>query len=83
MFYKRVILWKQGLHQRTENYQVYKLSRPASFAQLCLIRDPQISTVLQNGINDAKGLENKIYTMIKGRETFYGDHTVPNISVLQ
>ena len=23
--------------------------------------------------NDSKGLENKIYTMMKGRETFYGD----------
>ena len=28
-------------------------------------------------INDPEGLENKIYTMTKGRETFYGDHTVP------
>ena len=36
-----------------------------------------MSSKLQNGIDDPKGLENKIYTMMKGRETFYGDHTVP------
>ena len=29
-----------------------------------------LSSKLQNGINDPKGLENKIYTMMKGRETF-------------
>ena len=45
MFYKRVILWKQGLHKRTEN--------------------------------NPRGLENKIYTMMKESETAYGDHTVP------
>ena len=28
MFYKRVILWQQGLHQRTENCRVYKFSGP-------------------------------------------------------
>ena len=28
MFYKRVILWKQELHQRTENCRVYKFSGP-------------------------------------------------------
>ena len=28
MFYKTVIPWKQGLHQRTENFQVYKFSGP-------------------------------------------------------
>ena len=28
MFYKRVILWKQGLHQRTDNCRVFKFSGP-------------------------------------------------------
>ena len=28
MCYKRVILWKQGLHQRTENCLVYNFSGP-------------------------------------------------------
>ena len=76
MFYKRVILLKQGLHKRIENCRVFYV-RQASFGQLGLISDPQISSKLQNGINDPKGLENKLYTIMKGRETFYGDHTVP------
>ena len=42
-----------------------------------LVSDPQISSKLQNGINDPKGIDNKIYTMMKDRETFYGDHKVP------
>ena len=77
MIYNRVVLWKQGLHQRTEDCRVYKFfwARLASVGQLGLISDPK-SSKLQNGINDPKGLENKIYTIMKGRETFYGDHTV-------
>ena len=66
--------------ERTENCRVYnKFYGPdlASFGQLGFISDPQMSSKLQNGINDPKGLENKIYTMMKSRETFYGDHTVP------
>ena len=61
MFYKRFIHWKQGLHQRTENYRVYKFlwAILASFSLLGLISDPQISSKLQNGINVPKGLENK------------------------
>ena len=55
-------------------------ARLACFGQLGLISDPQISSKLQNGISDPKGLANKIYTMMKGRETFYGDLTVPVIS---
>ena len=31
-FYKRSILWKQGIHQRTENCRVYRLSGPEFFA---------------------------------------------------
>ena len=42
-----------------------------------LISDAQISSKLHNGKNDLEGLENKIYTMMKGRETFNGDHIVP------
>ena len=38
----------------------------ASFGQLGLISDPQVFLKLQNGINDPKGLENKIYNMMKG-----------------
>ena len=69
----------------------YKLSsvqvcwaRLASFGQFCLHSDPQIPK-LKNETNDPKGLENKIYTMMKGRETFYDDYTVPitNFSEVQ
>ena len=45
--------------------------------QSYLISDPQISSQRQNGIIDLKGLENKIYTMMKGMGAFYSDHTVP------
>ena len=37
----------------------------------------------QNRISDPKGLENKIYTIMKGRETFDGDHTVPSTSCIE
>ena len=52
-------------------------ARLPGFAQLSLISDPQISSKLQNGINDPKRLENNIFTMMKGYETFSGVHTVP------
>ena len=52
-------------------------ARLDSFGQLGPISDPQIFSKLKNGINDPKGLENIIYTTMKGRETFYVDHTVP------
>ena len=67
VFYKRVILCKQGLHQITENCRVqFFCANLATFGQLGLISDPQISSKLQNGINNPKGLENKIYIMMKG-----------------
>ena len=53
MFYKRVIFWKQGIHQRTENCRVF-WARLASFGQLGLISDPQIFSKFHNGINDPK-----------------------------
>ena len=40
-------------------------ARLACFGQLGLISDRQIFSKLQNRINDPKGLENKIYTMMK------------------
>ena len=59
-------------------------ARLATFGQLGLISDPQISSdLLQNGINDPKGLEKKIYTMMKGGETFNGDHKVPTPAVVK
>ena len=89
MFYKRVILWKQGLKQRqnkelktVECVQVF-WARLACFGQLGLISDPQIFSKLKNVISDPKGLENKIYIMMKDRETFYGDHTSQSSAVVK
>ena len=88
MFYKRVILWKQGLKQRqnkelktVECVQVF-WARLACFGQLGLISDPQIFSKLKNIISDPKGLENKIYIMMKDMETFYGDHTSQSSAVV-
>ena len=49
----------------------------ASFGHLGLISDPLIVSKFQNETHDTKGQENKIYTIVKGRETFYRRHTVP------
>ena len=67
-------------NRKLSSAKVFWARLPSRFGQLGLISDPQISSRLQNKINDPKGLENKIYTITKGRETFYSDHTVPIIS---
>ena len=46
-------------------------------AYLGLISDPQIVSKFHNGIHNSKGQEYKIYTIVKGMETFYRQHTVP------
>ena len=43
----------------------------ASFGHLGLISDPLIVSKLHNETYYPKGQENKIYTIVKGRETFY------------
>ena len=52
-------------------------ARLASFCQLGFISDPLIVSKFHNETHDPKGQENKIYTIVKGRETFYRRHTVP------
>ena len=56
-------------------------ARLASFCHLgChlgFISDPLIVSKFHNETHDPKGQENKIYTIVKGRETFYRRHTVP------
>ena len=44
---------------------------------LCLISGPLIVLKFYNETHDPKGQENKIYTIVNGRETFYRRHTVP------
>ena len=78
MFYKRLSF---ASIDNTKNLKTVEctsfLGQTSYFRLLNLISGPQISSKLSNGINDPRGLENKIYTKMKGRETFYGDHTVP------
>ena len=66
------------MHHRTET-RVCNTSwaRLASFCHLGFISDPLIVSKFHNEPHDPKGLENKIYTIAKGRETFYRRHTVP------
>ena len=51
--------------------------RPVSFGHLGLTSDPLIISKFSNESHDPKGQENKIYTIVKDRETFYRRHTVP------
>ena len=77
MFLK-CILWKQRMHQRTETKSVHIFwARLASFCHLGFISDPLIVSKFHNETHDPKGQENKIYTIVKDRETFYRRHTVP------
>ena len=55
-------------------------ARLASFGHLGLISDPLIVSKFSNESHDPKGQENKIYTIVKGRVTFYCRHTVQIIS---
>ena len=52
-------------------------ARLASFGPLGIISDPLIVSKFHNKTHDSKGQENKIYTKVEGRETFYHRHTVP------
>ena len=52
-------------------------ARLTSFCHLGFISDPLIVSKFHNKTHDPKGQENKIYTIVRGRETFYRRHTVP------
>ena len=52
-------------------------ARLISFSHLGFISDPLIVSKFHNETHDPKGQENKFYTIVKGRETFYSRHTVP------
>ena len=52
-------------------------ARLAIFCHLVFISDPLIVSKFHNETHDPKEQENKIYTIVKGRETFYRRHTVP------
>ena len=61
--------WNQSVH--------IFWARLASFGHLGLIGDPLIILKFHNELHDQKGQENKIYTIVKCRETIYRRHTVP------
>ena len=48
-----------------------------SFGHIDLISDPLTVSKFNNETHDPKGQENKVYTIVKGKETFYHRHTVP------
>ena len=52
-------------------------ARLVSFCHLGVISDTLIVLKFHNETHDPKGQENKIYTIVKDRETFYRRHTVP------
>ena len=52
-------------------------ARLASYGHLDLISDLLIISKFPNETHDPKGQETKIYTIVKGRETFYRRHKVP------
>ena len=52
-------------------------ARLASFGHLGPISDPLIVSKFHNETHDPKGQENKIYAIVRDRETFYRHHTVP------
>ena len=55
----------------------YFCARLACFCHLGFISDPLIVSKFYNETHGPKEQENKIYTIVKGRETFYYRHTVP------
>ena len=52
-------------------------ARLASFCHLGVISDTLIVSKSPNETDDPKGQGNKVYTIVKGRETFYRRHKVP------
>ena len=52
-------------------------ARLASFSHFGPISDPLIVLKSHNETHDPKGQENKMYIIVKCRETFYRRHTIP------
>ena len=67
---------KNALKNLNESVQII-LAKLASFGHLGLSSDPLIVFKFHNETDDPKGQENKIYTIVEGRETFYHRHIVP------
>ena len=70
--YKKVILSKHTIHQGMKVYSVQVFwARLSSFSLLCLTGGPLTVSNFNNRIQDSKGLDNKIYTIMKDKETIH------------
>ena len=70
--------WEAKTAPKNWNQSVYiSWTRLASLCHLGVISDPLIVSKFHNKSHDPKGQEHKIYTIVKGRKTFYCRHTVP------
>ena len=68
---KRVSFGSKDCTKELKLECAYSWARLASFCHLGFISDPLIVSKFHNETQDPKGQENKIYTIVKGRETFY------------
>ena len=74
---KRVSFGSKDCTKELKLECAYFLGQTSKFCQLGFISDPLIVSKFDNETHDPKGQENKTYTIVKGRETFYRRHTVP------
>ena len=74
---KRVSFGSKDCTKELKPECAYSWAKLASFCHLGVISDPLIVSKFHNETHDLKGQDNKIYTIVKGRETFYRRHTVP------
>ena len=74
---KRVSFGSKDCTKELKLECAYSWARLASFCHLGFISDPLIVSKFNNETHDPKGQQNKINTIVKGRETFYRRHTVP------
>ena len=76
----RVSLGSKDCTKKMKLESAYFMGQTSKFLPISFISDPLIVSNFHNETHDPKGQENKIYTIMKGRETLYRRHTVPVIS---
>ena len=71
MFFTKLFFGSKGniIELKVCSVQVF-WARLASFGPLGTISDPLKVSKFHNGVQDTKGQENKIYTIVKGRRCF-------------
>ena len=74
---KRVSFGSKDCTKELKPECAYFLGQTSKFLPFIgFISDPLIVSKFHNDTHDPKGQENKIYTIVKGRETYYRHHTV-------